>query len=40
MAVWKCNVCGKENEARCRPAKCECGATKEDMVKAEAPKDK
>lgn len=35
MAVWKCTSCGKEVEARCRPAKCDCGATKEEMEKSE-----
>jgi ABC-type ATPase with predicted acetyltransferase domain len=27
MAVWKCSVCGAEKESRCKPKKCECGAS-------------
>lgn len=40
MAVWKCSSCGTEVENRCRPAKCNCGATKEDMVKSNDSKNK
>ncbi len=36
MALWKCTSCGKEIENRCRPAKCDCGASKEDMVKSDS----
>lgn len=32
MAVWKCTECGNEQENRCKPRKCACGA-KDSFVK-------
>jgi len=38
MATWVCSKCGFTKDTRCRPAKCQCGAGKEDFTKKDEPK--
>jgi ABC-type ATPase with predicted acetyltransferase domain len=34
MAIWKCGSCGYEKDGRCKPRKCQCGAS-DSFVKKE-----